>query len=89
MSMLLHQEALLWNGHVGLAKCNGVSIELTAWPAAAVPGHVVDLKFIPGIRECEVRMSAGGWRPMTEVEKAAAHTFLKRVAAATYTEINR
>ena len=86
--MLLHKEALLWNGHVGLAKCDGVSIDLSAWPSAAVPGHVIELKFIPGIRECEIRESAHCWRSMTDAEKAAAHSFLKRVAAATRTEMN-
>lgn len=86
--MLLHAEALLWNNHVGLIKCDSVSIEIKAWPAAAVPGHVVELKFIPGIREYEIRMSASGWRIMSEAEKASAHAFLKRVATAAHDAIN-
>lgn len=85
MSIALHQTAVHWDGTAGIAKHDGVTIELTQWPAAALPGaHVREVHYVPGIRECEIRLSGQGWRPMLDPERAAVRAWLEHVAEAAH-----
>jgi len=83
----LYQTIALWSNGGFLARCDGVEVRLSRWPAGLLVGlHVTDLKFNPVIRECELRESAKGWRVMTREEMASAMAWLKRVSAAALAE---
>lgn len=83
MSSVLYVTRLLWNGRLGLAKHAGVMVDLTTWPAAALPGvHVAEMDYTPEVRVYQVRESAHGWRDMTGPEIQAVRAWLQQVADA-------
>jgi hypothetical protein len=83
MSSALRPTQLLWNGHVGLAKHEGVSVEFSIWPAAALPGvQVLSMRYVPSHHDFEVVEAVVGPRPLTQAEKASCYTLLKNVVAA-------
>ena len=83
MSDALKLTMLTWNGHVGIAKHEGVSVEFSIWPAAAMPGvTVLSMRYVPSHHDFEVVEAVVGPRPLTQAEKASCYTLLKTVAAA-------
>lgn len=83
MSSALYQTMLTWNGRLGLAKHRGVTRDLTTWPQGALPGvRVSELRYMPQIRDCEIRLLAGGWRQLEREEMAALLRWLNGMADA-------
>lgn len=82
MSSALYNVRLLWHGRLGLAKHDGVCVDLTSWPAEALPGlHVAEMDFTPEVRHCEIRESAKGWREMSPDEKRSLMAWLRGLSA--------
>lgn len=72
---------LWWDGHQGVARCDGVTVDLPRMPTiTAIP--VMGIDFAPTLRVCQIRESAQAWREMTAGERAAATALLKRISAA-------
>ncbi len=89
MSSALYSVRMLWNGHAGLAKADGVTVNLEDWPSAALPGlDVADLDFAPEVRSCTVRERTGAWREMSAAERESVHAWLVGMAAAARRFIN-
>jgi hypothetical protein len=82
MSDALKLTMLTWNGHVGIAKHEGVSVEFTVWPAQALPGvQVHSMRYVPSHHEAEVIEAIVGPRPLTRAEMTSCFSLLKAVAA--------
>jgi len=79
MSDQLYLERLFWNGRAGLAKCDGVAIELRACPLGKT---IAEIDYSPTVRVFQIRESAGGWRDMTAAERLACGSVLQRCAGA-------
>jgi hypothetical protein len=88
MSDALKLTRLTWNGHVGIAKHEGVSVEFSVWPAQALPGvRLHSMRYVPGHHEFEVIDAITGPRPLTRDEKACCFTLLKAMVAAARTAL--
>ena len=74
----------LWfDGASGLARTNGISVDLTTLPRIqGLPQHLRAIDFAPATRVAMVRESAQAWREMTTAERAAALDFLFRLEMA-------
>lgn len=83
MSELLHPVRLEWDGRHGLARADGVTVELLATP---MPGWY-EVHYTPGIQS-EVRQSAcDARRDMTEAEIAAVKAWLFNLAGRTRAQL--
>ena len=79
MSADLYATRLFWNGRQGIAKCDGVTVTLTACPFGK---RISEIDYAPDVRVSMIRESAQGWRDMTKAERDAADEQLQRCAAA-------
>ncbi len=83
MSDELRPTLLLWSGHAGLARHDGVELKFSRWPGAVLPGiAVIECRYIPVTREFELRESAKGWREMSRTEMTSVYSWLKGLAEA-------
>ena len=73
---------LWWDGRRGVARDEGVTVELTAAPAIAP--HLAEIDFAPPTRTAQLRESGKAWRDMTTGEMAAARALLVRVQVAAH-----
>lgn len=82
MSNDLYKTMLSFDKHRGLAKADGVSIELTvAPPIAGLPQHTTEIHFYPMVRDYRLRESANAMREMYPPEVEAVKGFLANLAA--------
>lgn len=74
----------LWfDGATGLARLEGVSVDLTALPRIeGMPQHLRAIDFAPAMRVAMVRESSQCWREMTLQERSVSLEFLARIADA-------
>lgn len=79
MSADLYATRLFWNGRSGIAKCDGVTVTLSACPLGKT---ISEVDYAPDVRVAQIRESAQGWRDMTKAERDAADDQLTRCAAA-------
>lgn len=69
---------LWWDGRTGVARTDGVTVDLKAPPA--ICAHIVEIDYAPTMRVSMIRESAHGWREMTTAERDAADTLLASMA---------
>jgi len=82
MSDAIKLTMLTWNGHIGIAKHDGVAVEFSIWPAAALPGvTVLSMRYVPSHHDFEVIEAVVGPRPLTPSEKTSCFTLLKAISA--------
>jgi hypothetical protein len=79
MSEALYLERLSWDGRRGIAKSDGVAVELRACP---LPKPVMEVDYSPAVRVFQIRDSADRWRDMNAAERLACGQVLQRCAAA-------
>lgn len=61
--------SLFWDGKTGRAQNGLVTLDLSSFPTAAIPGrHVLGLAYSPYTRVYEIRESGQGWRKMNVKE---------------------
>lgn len=74
---------LWWDGDHGLARHDGVTVDLGHLPSiAGLPQHLRAIDFAPAMRVCMVRESAQAWREMDAHERAVVQQFLVRIVEA-------
>jgi hypothetical protein len=73
---------LWWDGQHGLARADGVEVELTAPPPIA--SNVIGVDFAPTLRTFGLRESACAWRDMTRDEIERCRELLDRIARAAH-----
>ena len=78
MSEALYQTRLYWDGRRGIAKVDGVSIELRRCP---LPMPTMEVDYAPATRSSQIRESAQGWREMTAAERKACDAVLDQLLA--------
>lgn len=82
MSHDLYRTALYFDGRKGMAKTEGVSIELAEMPIIeTMPKHIAEAYFYPQVRDYRLRESAGAIREMHAPEIDAVIKFLAAIAA--------
>jgi hypothetical protein len=81
MSAELYRTRLFWDGRRGIAKSEGVSVELLDAPPVAGVAHLTEIDYAPQVHVAMVRESANGWRDMTHTEILAADAVLVRMVA--------
>lgn len=82
MSSSLYNVRLFWDGKTGLAKIDGVALQLLAAPGLPGLARAAEIDYAPEARVEQVREHAAGWRDMSRDEAAACHALLTRMAAA-------
>lgn len=88
MSSALYNTRLYWDGIRGIAKHDGVAVDLRAWPAAALPVRPLSIDYTPEVRRAEIHL-AGETHPqaMTGEQKTAVFAWLRRIAEAARTSV--
>lgn len=83
MSSALYNTRLYWDGRHGIAKHDGVAIELKAWPADVLPGTaVMSIDYTPEVRRGELVTPGDTYpRQMTPEQKRLAFAWLQSIAA--------
>lgn len=74
----------LWfDGDHGLARINGISVDLVALPLiVGMPAHLRAIDFVPAMRVAMVRESGQAWREMAATERAFASEWLANLCDA-------
>lgn len=81
MSDDLYRNAMWFDGRRGLAKSDGVSVELDHIPAiSALPKNTTEVYVYPMVRDYRLRELAGAMREMYPPEIENVMTFLARIA---------
>lgn len=88
MSGAYYLTRLLWDGHTGQAKHDGVSVELRHAPAVGIE-HLRYIEYCPGVRIFECRVGAEARRDLTAEERAACLAYLARMADAARAETDK
>lgn len=82
MSEELYRTILYFDGRKGLAKAEGVCIDLTEVPVIVpLPEHTVQMYFYPQVRDYRLRESAQAIRDMHPPEIEAVISWLAKIAA--------
>lgn len=82
MSDDLYQTLLYFDGRRGLAKAEGVAVELSEAPMIEpLPKHTAELYYYPGVRDFRIRESADAVRNLYPPEIEAIIKLLASVAA--------
>lgn len=82
MSDDLYRTRCWYDGRQGIARCDGVTIELILPPTSALGNQGVrEIAYTPALRDCRVRESAHPWRDMTPAEITHIEAWLHRMAA--------
>lgn len=82
MTASLYNVRLFWDGRNGLAKIDGVAVQLLAAPRLPGLSNGAHIDYAPEARVEQVREYAQGWRDMTREEAAACQALLTSMAAA-------
>jgi hypothetical protein len=78
----LYRTVLFFDGRKGMAKSEGVTVELAELPTIdQLPEHTVEAYFYPQVRDFRLRESAGAIREMYPPEIEAIIQFLASIAA--------
>jgi hypothetical protein len=73
---------LCWETHRGIARHDGVELELRSMPViAGLPDHIVELDCIAAMHRGSLRISAQATREMTHAECRAVQAWLIGFAA--------
>lgn len=82
MSEELYRTIMYFDGRKGLAKSEGVCVDLIEVPPIdPLPQHTVQVYFYPQVRDYRLRESAQAIRDMHPPEIEAVLKFLGRIAA--------
>lgn len=81
MSAALYRRRLYWDTHRGVARADGVTIDLRAAPLIEpILRDLVEIDYTPEVHVARVREGADGWREMNADEAAACEAWLHRIA---------
>lgn len=81
MNQDAHRTALYFDGRIGFAKADGVSVSLESVPRLApLPTHTSEAYFYPQLRDYRLRESAKAIREMYPPEIEAILKFLSSIA---------
>jgi hypothetical protein len=72
-----------WDGHNGVARHDGVTVDLKAAPKLGTL-HIREIDFAPCLRISMVRESSQAWRAMSMAERDLAQTLVQTIADAAH-----
>ena len=79
MSDAMYPQRLRWHHTLGVARCDGVTVELKHPPRLPGMEHMMEMDYIPGVI-AEVRIGCSRTREMTGDERGHALELITRMA---------
>ena len=80
MSLFLYRSRLQWEGYHGVAKHDGVLLELRSCPQFLPDARVVAVDYAPEVHVATVQLYAEPHRDMTPAESNLCRDLLERMA---------
>lgn len=87
MSAALFRIRLYFNGRVGIAKHDGVSVDLSVMPQI-LPLWMDEIDYAPEVHVAQCREHGEQTRDMTVSERAAVRSFLERLSSSARAIVN-